>query len=111
MPQQLSVDITRDGGRGTVVLSGDLDMAGTLKLEPQLDALIEDARVDALVLDLRSVDFIDSVGLGLLVGTHERTQHAGVRLAIVRGSRNVQRIVQLAGFEGVLPFTDDRAAP
>ena len=36
----------------TVAIAGDLDMAGTLKLEPQVDALVNDSRIELLVLDL-----------------------------------------------------------
>jgi anti-sigma B factor antagonist len=110
MTEQLSFEISRDGGRATVAISGDLDMAGTLRLEPRIDELIEDARLDLLVLDLGGVDFIDSVGLRLLVETHARTQGGGPRLTIVRVGRNVRRIFQLTGYEGVLPVGDDRAA-
>jgi anti-sigma B factor antagonist len=108
--QQLSFEVSRDGGRATVAISGDLDMTGTLRLEPRIDELIEDARLDLLVLDLGGVDFIDSVGLRLLVETHARTQNGEPRLAIVRVGGNVRRIFQLAGYEGVLPVGDDRFA-
>ena len=110
MPQELTFDISRDGGRATVVLAGDLDMAGTLRLEPETEALLEDPGIELLVLDLQGVDFIDSVGLRLLVETHNESQRAGCRLALVHGSRNVRRIVEIAGYEGFLPFTDERAA-
>ena len=110
MPQPLSFEISRGGGRATVTIAGDLDMAGTLRLEPPVDGLLEDERLDLLVLDLGSVDFIDSVGLRLLVETHVRAQHRGLRLAIVGAGGNVKRIVQLAGYDAVLPFTDDRTA-
>jgi anti-anti-sigma factor len=93
----------------TVTTSGDLDMAGTLRLQPQLDRLIAGVRHDVLVLDLRGVDFIDSVGLSLLVEAHEAALGGEFRLAIVCGSREVQRIFELAGYEGVLPFVDDPA--
>ncbi len=109
MTQQLSFEISRDRGRATVAISGDLDMAGTLRLEPRIDELIEDARLDLLVLDLGGVDFIDSVGLRLLVETHARTQAGGPRLTIVRVGRNVGRVFRLVGYEGVLPVGDDRS--
>jgi anti-sigma B factor antagonist len=110
VPQEFSFEISRDDGRATVTIAGDLDMAGTLRLEPQVDALLEDPRLDLLVLDLGSVDFIDSVGLSLLIDTHRRTQSGGPRLAIARVSGNVRRIVQLAGYEAILPLHDGSSA-
>jgi anti-sigma B factor antagonist len=111
VPPLPSLEISRGDGRATVAVSGDLDMAGTLRLEPQLDALVEDERLDLLVLDLANVDFIDSVGLRLLVETHLRTERGGPRLAIVRAGTSVRRILGLAGYESVLPLADDPAAP
>lgn len=93
----------------TIAISGDLDMAGTLRLQPELDRLMKDVRPDVLVLDLRGVDFLDSVGLSLLVEAHEVALGGEFRLAIVRGTRELQRIFELAGYEGVLPFVDDPA--
>jgi anti-sigma B factor antagonist len=106
---QLSFEIARDDGRATVAIAGDLDMDGALRLEPQLDALLGDPQLDLLVLDLASVDFIDSVGLSVLIETHTRAQSGGPRLEITRPSANVRRIVRLAGYEGILPL-DDRSA-
>jgi anti-anti-sigma factor len=103
VPQQLRFDISRDNGRVTIAISGDLDMAGTLRLQPQLDRLIEEVRPDVLVLDLRGVDFVDSVGLSLLVEVHEAALGGEFRLAIVRGTREVQRIFELAGYDGRPP--------
>jgi anti-sigma B factor antagonist len=108
-PHPFRFDISRGNGRVTVAISGDLDMAGTLRLQPQLDRLMQDERPDVLVLDLRGVDFIDSVGLSLLVEAHEAALGSEFRLAIVPGTREVQRIFELAGYEGVLPFVDDPA--
>jgi anti-anti-sigma factor len=67
------------------------------RLQPQLDRLMAGVRHDVLVLDLRGVAFIDSVGLSLLVEAHEAALGGEFRLAIVRGPREVQRIFELAG--------------
>ncbi len=109
LPDPLRFEISRGNGRVTIAISGDLDMAGTLRLQPQLDRLMQDVRPDVLVLDLRGVDFVDSVGLSLLVEANEAALGGEFRLAIVRGTREVQRIFELAGYEGVLPFVDDPA--
>lgn len=107
MTQQLSFDVSRDPGRVTVAISGDLDMAGTLKLEPKLHDLVRDAAPGELVIDLRGVDFMDSVGLGLLIEAHLAASAAGAQLTILRGSSSVQRVFEVAGCHEVLPFVDE----
>ena len=105
-PERFSVDTERAGPTTTVRLSGELDMSGTFVLEPQLDDLVADPPDGAVVFDLRELRFIDSSGLAALIGAHERLDGAGVPTRFRRGPDDVQRIFALAGFEGLLPFTD-----
>jgi anti-anti-sigma factor len=95
-----------EGDQAVVRLEGDLDMAGTFRLEPQLDAIVADPPSNEVLFDLRGLDFVDSTGLATLIGAHERLCDAGVRTRFVRGSDDVQRIFTVAGFDGVLDFTD-----
>jgi anti-sigma B factor antagonist len=106
VPDHFSVDTERDGRATAVRLRGELDMAGTFLLEPRLDELVADPPDGGVVFDLRDLSFVDSTGLSVLVGAHERLSDAGVPTRFVRGSDDVQRIFALAGFEGVLPFVD-----
>ena len=105
-PPHFNVDTERAGPATAVRLEGELDMAGTFVLEPRLDALVADPPEGGVVFDLRGLRFIDSSGLAALIGAHERLDGAGVPTRFVRGNDDVQRIFALAGFEGVLPFTD-----
>jgi anti-anti-sigma factor len=105
-PEHFTVATERAGEATAVRLDGELDMAGTFVLEPRLDELVADPPEGGVVVDLRGLSFIDSTGLAALIGAHERLEHAGVPTRFVRGSDDVQRIFELAGFEGVLPFTD-----
>jgi anti-anti-sigma factor len=97
------------GDKAVVRLDGELDMAGTFRLEPQLDAIVADPPSSEVLFDLRGLEFVDSTGLSALIGAHERLRGAGVRTRFVRGSDDVQRVFTVAGFDGVLDFTDEPA--
>jgi anti-anti-sigma factor len=96
----------RDGDDTIMRLDGELDMSGTFVLEPQLDKLAAETMEGDVLFDLRGVEFIDSTGLAALVGANERLRDAGVRTRFVRGSDDVQRVFQIAGFDEVLEFVD-----
>jgi anti-anti-sigma factor len=49
-----------------------------------------------LLLDLRSLEFLDTTGLSRLVAVRRRCRRAGRRLVLVRGSHAVQRLFALA---------------
>ena len=91
-----------------VVLKGELDIAST----PLLEAELEKVEVDAppvLVIDLRRVEFMDSTGLRAMVAADARAKEAGRRLAIVRGSKAVERVFKLTRLDESLDVIDDPA--
>jgi anti-anti-sigma factor len=85
-----------------VALSGDLDMGGAFKLEPELDRLLAEKEVSRVVVDLGGVRFVDSAGLGALLASHERAKDAGVEMKLANPSDPVRRILDLTGTGEVL---------
>jgi anti-anti-sigma factor len=89
-----------------VVASGelDLDSAGTLR-----EALLSpEAQAPTVVLDLRAVTFIDSSGLSVVVGHHQRTSTAECRFVVaIGGAPAVQRLFDLTGLGGVIATVQD----
>ncbi|MGN8247366.1 STAS domain-containing protein [Cellulomonas soli] len=78
------------GGREVVTVSGEIDVSSADALRDRLRLLVDEGRTD-LVVDLTAVSFMDSTGLGLLVGTLKRVRLAGGRLdLVVDGDRLVQ---------------------
>jgi anti-anti-sigma factor len=104
--EHFSAHTERDGEDTVMKLDGELDMSGTFVLEPKLDALAPDSVDGDVLFDLRGITFIDSTGLAALIGAHERLQEAGVPTRFVRGTDDVQRVFEMAGFDGVLDFVD-----
>jgi anti-anti-sigma factor len=96
---------SRDGAV-VVVVRGEIDIVTS----PQLRAALLDDRAQAplVVLDLREVTFIDSSGLGVIVGQQKRAQEREERFAVAVGeSLPVQRILDLSGLVKVLDIVND----
>ena len=64
--------------------------------------------MELVVVDLQQITFIDSAGLGVLVGAHRRMRERGGRLRIVRPPPLVERAFELTGLDEVLDMRDDR---
>jgi len=93
-----------DGPAGrTVVLDGELDIAGAQGLSPVIH---EAAEAGDVVVDMAALTFIDSTGLGLLVAAHNTASGAGHALTLRHPGRTVLRTMHIAGLDGVLTIEE-----
>lgn len=95
-----------------VYVSGELD----LNTAPDFRAAVEeqlDARPDLanIVLVLRDVTFIDSSGLGVILGRYKRLRAHGGRLVAVSPSPHARKVFELSGLSSIIPVseTEDEA--
>jgi anti-sigma B factor antagonist len=92
---QLSLEVRREGDAALVVVRGDIDLSTLAKATAALDGARAGAR--SVVLDLRQVGFMDTSGLRLIIEEQRRAAATGYRFAVIRGSRRVQRLFEIAG--------------
>ena len=95
------------GGTATVALHGELDLATTFLVEPELMALLERDDVKAMVIDLAELWFIDSTGVGALLRLDEATRERDIPLRLLPGPPDVQVVFAVAGLREVLPFAPE----
>ena len=86
-------------GTLTVWLSGELDHHTARPLREQVDAAIERAVPRWLKLDFHGVTFMDSSGVGLVMGRYRLMKLLGGELRVVGASARVERMMRLAGLE------------
>lgn len=93
-------------GRWTVLLvAGELDVVGGPELRQHVIAAIQDGNSHVL-LDLTGVDFIDSFGLGVLVGVLKRARMAGGDIALVIPEPRVRRVLEICDLDRVFRIAD-----
>ena len=96
MQADFQVDAAREGDTELIGLAGELDLASGPTLEAELERISpEDTRL--VVLDLRRLEFMDSTGLAIIVRAHQRLGEADCELCLVRGTPQVQRLLDLTG--------------
>lgn len=93
-PPPPAFDLTvRDTGTWIVVApTGDIDIATVDRVRSAL----RDAKGDA-ALDLREVTFLDTSGLRVIIQEDRRAREEGRRFALVAGSPEVLRVLEIAG--------------
>ncbi len=90
-------------GKVTVArVAGELDMLAAEAFRTQLDAVLEQELTRNLVLNFKEVDFIDSSGLGVLLGRYKKLSQAEGKMAIVAPQPQVKRILELSGIMRIM---------
>ena len=97
---------SRDVGPRTVVaVEGEIDVSSADALRDQISELLERDRTD-LVIDLRAVRFMDSTGLGVLVGTLKKVRLAGGQLQLVIDSERLLKVFRITALLQVFTVHD-----
>ena len=81
----------------TVQIEGELDHCSAERVRASLDALIEDARVKRLVIDLGRLTFMDSSGIGVIIGRYRTLSRRSGSVAVRNPSPQVDRLLQMSG--------------
>jgi anti-sigma B factor antagonist len=97
---ELQIDTVRQGGACVFTLSGEVDIYSSPALRNALAAASAEG-LSTIVVDLNGVSFIDSSGLGVLVGALRRAREAGGDLKIVSAQEFVGRIMRITGLDHV----------
>ncbi len=84
----------------TVTLSGDLDMADAEAVRRLVAGLAREAAPDAVIVDLRGLEFIDSHGVRALFRSRDDAEKAGSRIALCAGAGPVRRTLELVDAGG-----------
>jgi anti-sigma B factor antagonist len=91
-------------GAWTVLdVGGELDLSTAPSLRQELEALIEGGAKD-LVVNLEGLGFMDSSGLGVLVGAHKRLEGSGGRVALVCREGPTLKVLAITGLDRVFPI-------
>ena len=80
-----------------VRLDGEIDHHSAAEIRENLDRMIAETRPKSLVLELSDIDFMDSSGLGLVLGRYRRLQEIGSKMFIKNPSVRTEKILAMAG--------------
>ncbi len=104
---ELDVTLEELGGYSLIGLSGEVDVYSAPKLREVIKDLVDEGKY-SLVVDLGKVAFLDSTGLGVLVGGLKRVKHHDGELGIICGQEKILRIFRITGLTKVFPIYRSR---
>ena len=104
----LSAAITAEGDEVTATLTGEIDHHTAGAVREQVDAALFKHRPHRLTLDLAGVGFMDSSGLGLVLGRAALCEELGAKLRVLHPSERILRVFSVAGLERLPHITVEK---
>lgn len=100
MTDELKIHSESSGNSLLMRLSGSLDVATSPSLKDALAKALHEQGSN-VVVDLTQVEFLDSTGLGALMGAHRRALENGGRLALIVHEGPISRLLTITGLSRV----------
>ncbi len=95
----MSVEIKTNGEVMTAYLCGELDHHSAAAIRAEIDNAAELNMPSLLVLDFTGVSFMDSSGIGLVMGRYRNLSPRGTKLHITGTSPAIFKVMRLSGIK------------
>lgn len=95
----MAVRIDTAGEVVTAYLSGEIDHHTAKEMRETIDEAVELNMPTLLVLDFSDVSFMDSSGIGLVMGRYRNLLKTGAELSIMGAPPNIAKMLKLGGIE------------
>ena len=83
----------------TVYLQGEIDHHTAKDMREEIDKAINFYMPTLMILDFSEISFMDSSGIGLVMGRYKNLKKNGAKLSLSNLSGNIYKIMKLAGIE------------
>ena len=103
-----NVEFDIEEGALIASLSGEIDHYAAADMRREIDSAMERSRLKDLVLDYSGVSFMDSSGIGLVMGRYQNVKRKNGTMVVVPGSRYVSRVLGLSGIFSMVPKSRTR---
>ena len=84
-------------------LFGELDHHAAAGIREDIDRSLERCAPCDLVFDFEKVTYMDSAGIGVMIGRYKQVQSLGGRIAIACPNEKIEEMIQLSGLSRLLP--------
>ena len=87
------------GGALVVKLYGEIDQHCVSEIRDDIDRQIAIRNINSLIVDLGGVEFMDSSGLGMIMGRYKNMVSRGGKMMLVRPQPQVDKVLELSGIK------------
>ncbi|MTI79374.1 MAG: anti-sigma F factor antagonist [Firmicutes bacterium] len=92
-----------------VRLAGELDLGSADTLRTEMDDALDSSQLRHIILNLADVTYIDSTGLGVMLGRYKKVSKYGGKMALVNPQPQVKKILELSGLTSIIEEYSDES--
>ena len=100
----MKIEFTKKENILSIKIEGEIDHHSAAELRNRIDEYITGSNVKYIVMDFSKVGFMDSSGIGMLMGRYKNIKRVGGDLCIISANSTVKRLLAMAGITGVIPI-------
>jgi stage II sporulation protein AA (anti-sigma F factor antagonist) len=103
----LMIDLETKNNVLLIRLSGELDHHTAEELREKVSSKLEKNKIEHIVLNLQSLSFMDSSGLGVILGRYKQIKNLGGEMVVCSISPAVKRLFEMSGLFKIIRLEDD----
>lgn len=85
-----------------IKLSGELDESNAKEVREQSDYLIENNNIRKFVYDFKNLRFMDSTGLGVILGRYKKLKASNIMMYITNPNTQVMKVIKTSGISEII---------
>lgn len=90
-----------------VTVTGDIDQHNAASLREQIDLRISHENVKKLIFDFSKLDFMDSSGIGIIIGRYKLMSALNGSVSIIVTKPTVRKLLELSGIKRIVRICDN----
>ena len=100
--------LKREEGTLVVKIPEEVDHYFVDMVREEVDKKLQMENINRLVFDFEKTEFMDSSGIGLLMGRYKLMRAIGGRVSIVHTKERIRKILILSGIHKIIPIEEER---
>jgi len=93
----MEIRIIKKGDELYARCAGELDQHSAVTVRERLDDALDRGGIRRLVFDLSGVTFMDSSGIGVILGRYKKLASHGGSICVINAQKGVERVLRMSG--------------
>lgn len=86
-----------------LTLNGELDEHSSSYTRETLDNILEQEKYNQVVVDLNELEFMDSTGIGVMIGRYKKLKQKDIPLYLINPNKHIDKIFEMTGLYRIMP--------